>query len=239
MTLKFASCFKALAAAALVAGLAAPGAASAAQPGFGQAAPMASDADCLSLAIYYEARSESAQGQHAVAQVVLNRVRDPNYPDDVCSVVFQGFERRTGCQFSFTCDGSMARLPQGQAWTRARQIAAAALAGRTDPVIGGATHYHTTAIRPYWAPSLTRIATVGAHIFYTNGRSGGQSAPVQRATVQTASIQTATLQTARLETATIPFERVERVVLSARDDMGSGSRGSTVRVHRGNTNRSR
>lgn len=174
----------------------------------------ASDEDCLSLAIYYEARSESEQGQHAVAQVVLNRVRDPNYPDDVCSVVFQGFERRTGCQFSFTCDGSMTRLPRGQAWARARQIAAAALAGRTDPEIGNATHYHTTAIRPYWAPSLTRVATIGAHIFYT--RPGG------------------------IEPASISFERVEQVVLSASDDMPSGGgRTGVVRVHRGSSTRSR
>ena len=102
----------------------------------------ASDEDCLSLAIYYEARSETEQGQHAVAQVVLNRVRDPNYPDDVCAVVFQGFERRTGCQFSFTCDGSVRRRPVRIGWAAARRRARSALAGYVDDAVGRATHYH-------------------------------------------------------------------------------------------------
>jgi len=134
--------------------------------------------ECLTAAVYYEARSESLDGQRAVAQVVLNRARHPTYPNTVCGVVYQGSHRRTGCQFSFTCDGSMQRGVRNAAgWETARQIAAAALAGYVYGPVGTATHYHTTAIRPWWAPSLTRAITVGAHIFYRwPGRWGDPTA---------------------------------------------------------------
>ncbi|MHA0329038.1 cell wall hydrolase [Sphingomonas melonis] len=123
-------------------------------------------ADCLTAAVYYEARSEPIDGQRAVAQVVLNRVRDRAFPHSVCGVVFQGSTRRTGCQFSFTCDGSMAHRREPYAWARARSVAEAALAGNVYAPVGGATFYHTDAILPWWASSLTRIGSVGAHIFY-------------------------------------------------------------------------
>jgi len=122
--------------------------------------------DCLTAAIYYEAANEPADGQRAVAQVVLNRVRHPHYPKTVCGVVFQGHQRTTGCQFSFTCDGSMRGRPENSAWDRARRIASEALSGSVFEPVGLATHYHTTAVRPWWAPSLTRAITVGSHIFY-------------------------------------------------------------------------
>ncbi|HEY5711344.1 MAG TPA: cell wall hydrolase [Allosphingosinicella sp.] len=122
--------------------------------------------ECLSQAIYYEARSQSDDGQRAVAQVVLNRVRHPAFPSSVCGVVFQGSERVTGCQFSFTCDGSMNRGIEPYAWERARRIAAAALRGSVYRPVGLAVNYHTTAINPYWAPSLTPQTVVGDHIFY-------------------------------------------------------------------------
>jgi spore germination cell wall hydrolase CwlJ-like protein len=122
--------------------------------------------DCLTAAVYYEARSESPDGQRAVAQVVLNRVRHPAFPRSVCGVVFQGRERRTGCQFSFTCDGSMHRGREPGAWERAREVAEAALAGYVFAPVGLATHFHTTAIHPWWASSMRRAVTVGAHIFY-------------------------------------------------------------------------
>jgi spore germination cell wall hydrolase CwlJ-like protein len=129
--------------------------------------------ECLTAAVYYEARSESDQGQRSVAQVVLNRVAHPSYPGTVCGVVYQGSERTTGCQFSFTCDGSLARHPNPMFWERARSVAAAALAGYVEPTVGLATHYHTIAIHPYWAPSLNPIVTVGAHRFYSfRGRAG-------------------------------------------------------------------
>lgn len=122
--------------------------------------------DCLTTAIYHEARSEGEDGQRAVAQVVLNRVRDRAFPASVCGVVFQGAHRRTGCQFSFTCDGSMRRPRDANAWARAGAVAAAALAGSVYAPVGSATHFHTSAIRPWWAPSLTRLGHVGAHVFY-------------------------------------------------------------------------
>jgi spore germination cell wall hydrolase CwlJ-like protein len=122
--------------------------------------------DCLTAAVYYEAASETAQGQAAVAQVVLNRTRHPAYPRTVCGVVFQGSERTTGCQFSFTCDGAMARTPSAAGWARARAVASAALNGTVVAAIGTATHYHTDWVAPYWAPRLSKIVQIGTHIFY-------------------------------------------------------------------------
>ena len=121
---------------------------------------------CMTQAVYYEAASEAVGGQRAVAQVVLNRVAHPSYPNSVCGVVFQGSERVTGCQFSFTCDGSLRRKPSATAWARARMVAADALAGQVYAPVGLATHYHTIWIYPYWAPSLDPVGTIGAHRFY-------------------------------------------------------------------------
>ena len=122
--------------------------------------------DCLTMAIYYEAASESADGQAAVAQVVLNRLRSPIFPKTVCGVVFEGAKLSTGCQFSFTCDGSLARRPSQAAWDRARQIAARALTGYVTKSVGEATHYHTMWVVPYWQPSVVKLTQIGAHIFY-------------------------------------------------------------------------
>jgi hypothetical protein len=121
---------------------------------------------CLTAAVYYEARSEPEGGQRAVAQVVLNRVRHPAFPKSICGVVYQGSRRTTGCQFSFTCDGSMNRGIEPGAWERARRVAAEALGGYVYAPVGLATHFHTTAIHPWWADSLARAVTVGSHIFY-------------------------------------------------------------------------
>lgn len=122
--------------------------------------------DCLAKAVYYEAASESEGGQRAVAQVVLNRVAHSAYPDTVCGVVYQGSQRRTGCQFSFTCDGSLGRKPSATYWARALSVARRALSGEVYAPVGLATHYHTTWVNPYWAPSLAHIGTIGAHRFY-------------------------------------------------------------------------
>ena len=97
---------------------------------------------CLTQGVYYEAALEPTEGQEAVAQVILNRVRDPNYANSVCGVVFEGAERTTGCQFSFTCDGALAQAPVGWAWNRARLVAERALAGHVAARVGTATHYH-------------------------------------------------------------------------------------------------
>jgi hypothetical protein len=131
---------------------------------------------CLTAAIYYEAASEPDSGQRAVAQVVLNRVAHPSYPSTVCGVVFQGSERTTGCQFSFTCDGALARVPNRMFWQRAEDVARAALAGYVHAPVGLATHYHTVQIYPYWAPSLHFLGTIGAHRFYRFRGPAGQMA---------------------------------------------------------------
>lgn len=122
--------------------------------------------DCLTAAIYYEAANESTDGQRGVAQVVLNRVRHPAYPSTVCGVVFEGARRSTGCQFSFSCDGSLRRTPMPAVWNRARTVAEAALNGFVYAPAGWATHYHANYVVPYWASSLVKTVTVGAHIFY-------------------------------------------------------------------------
>nr|WP_314447190.1 cell wall hydrolase [uncultured Sphingomonas sp.] len=122
--------------------------------------------ECLTQAVYYEAAREPEEGQRGVAQVVLNRMRHPAYPSSVCAVVYQGAERRTGCQFSFTCDGSLARAPMRDYWDRARRVADEALKGHVAASVGNATHYHADYVAPYWAPTLTKNAVIGAHIFY-------------------------------------------------------------------------
>jgi Cell Wall Hydrolase len=128
---------------------------------------------CLTSAIYYEAASESDDGQRAVAQVVLNRVRHPAWPNTVCGVVYQGSDR-PGCQFSFACDGSMARRPVAAAWARAARHARAALAGFTFAPVGLSTFYHTPAVNPSWNKRLIVSNMIGNHIFYRMpGEAGG------------------------------------------------------------------
>ncbi len=127
------------------------------------------DADerrCLAQGIYYEARSEPRIGQLAVADVILNRVANSLYPNTICGVVFQGSERRTGCQFSFTCDGSMQARLNKRKWAASEELAGAILAGLRAPISRNATHYHANYVTPYWADTLTPTATIGTHKFY-------------------------------------------------------------------------
>ena len=135
-------------------------------------------AECLALAIAYEAGQEPIAGQEAVAQVILNRVRHAAYPGSVCGVVWQGSERRTGCQFTFTCDGSLRRPRTPAQIASARAVAARVMAGESTDHVRGATHYHADYVSPYWAPSLTRVRQISTHIFY---RSPGR-APVAQGT---------------------------------------------------------
>lgn len=121
--------------------------------------------DCLAAAQYYEAGTDW-EGQRAVAQVVLNRARHPAYPGSVCGVVFQGAERVTGCQFTFTCDGALARTPSDAAWERSRMIAHSALAGAVYAKVGLATHYHTDWVVPVWSKELEKITAVDTHLFF-------------------------------------------------------------------------
>lgn len=122
--------------------------------------------ECLSQAVYYEAAREPEVGQEAVAQVVLNRMRHPAYPKSICGVVYQGAARSTGCQFTFTCDGSLRWAPEPALWRRAKAVAERALAGYVDKSVGSATHYHAQYVAPYWAPTLVKMTQVGQHIFY-------------------------------------------------------------------------
>jgi spore germination cell wall hydrolase CwlJ-like protein len=111
--------------------------------------------DCMTQAVYYEAGNQSEDGQRAVAQVVINRVRHPAWPNSVCGVVYQGAMRRGGgCQFTFTCDGALARTPMPALWAQARRVAAEALAGRTFAPVGMSTFYHANYVFPSWAPRL-------------------------------------------------------------------------------------
>jgi spore germination cell wall hydrolase CwlJ-like protein len=133
------------------------------------------DLDCLSQAVYYEARGEGVAGMRAVAQVVLNRARHPAFPKTICGVVFQGSGQRIGCQFSFTCDGSMRRGVQQGAWRRARAIAGEALSGYVMGEVGNATHFHTTGVAPGWRSNMIRVAQVGTHLFYRFGGRNGDA----------------------------------------------------------------
>jgi spore germination cell wall hydrolase CwlJ-like protein len=127
--------------------------------------------NCLARAVYFEARSESALGQMAVAKVILNRVKSPQYPNTICGVVYQGSQRRNSCQFSFACDGLPDDVKQPGSWAQAKHIAQRAIKG--DPGVaaklGGALHYHADYVKPRWARSMRKAIKVGRHIFYTGG----------------------------------------------------------------------
>ena len=132
----------------------------------GSADDLARATDCLAAGVIYEAGNDTT-GERAVAQVILNRLRHPAFPKTVCGVVFEGAERTTGCQFTFTCDGALTRWhPTDDGWKRAREVASAALAGSVDRDVGYATHYHTDWVVPYWQSSLDKIAAVHTHLFF-------------------------------------------------------------------------
>jgi spore germination cell wall hydrolase CwlJ-like protein len=132
----------------------------------------AHDLDCLTAAVYYEARGESREGQAAVAQVVLNRVRSPAFPKTVCSVVYQGAAQHS-CQFSFACNGQMAARHESAAWERSRAVAGRALGGYVMGQVGGATHFHVATLGALWNGSMVEVARVGQHIFYGFGGHRG------------------------------------------------------------------
>ena len=140
----------------------------------GSAAARAQALNCLTRAVYYEAGNQDENGGRAVAQVVLNRVRHPAFPSSVCGVVYHGSTRPTGCQFTFTCDGSMNRQPTADGWRRATRIAEQALSGAVYAPVGWATHYHADYVVPYWAADMAKNAVVGAHLFYRWSGGWGQ-----------------------------------------------------------------
>jgi spore germination cell wall hydrolase CwlJ-like protein len=132
--------------------------------------------DCLASAEYYEAGDQGDDGERAVAQVVLNRVRHPAFPSSICGVVYEGSTKSTGCQFTFTCDGSLERRPDAQGWAKARAIAEEALNGAVYAPVGWATHYHADYVLPVWAGTMAKNAIVGAHLFYRWPGAWGQPA---------------------------------------------------------------
>lgn len=123
---------------------------------------------CLATAIYFEARGESEKGQQAVAEVILARTKTPGRPPTICGVVYEGSHRKTGCQFSFTCDRTSDVAPANEAWSRARRIASDMLSaiGRLNSVVRGATFYHANYVNPRWASRMVKVAQIGTHIFY-------------------------------------------------------------------------
>jgi hypothetical protein len=122
---------------------------------------------CLAEAIYFEARSEPEDGQAAVAQVVLNRVRSGNYPANVCGVVYQDRNRPFACQFSFACEGKSLRIEEPGPWAIAVRIATDVVSGAVyNPQVGEAVNYHANYVMPYWASTLQRVDRIGHHIFY-------------------------------------------------------------------------
>ena len=129
--------------------------------------------ECLALNVYYEARSDNLAGMYAVADVVLNRVKDNRYPDTICDVVYQakkdlaGQVLRNKCQFSWYCDGKDDNPADEDSWQQAQMVAYNIINYRKfKGITEGATHYHATYVSPKWAPSLELVGTIGQHIFY-------------------------------------------------------------------------
>jgi spore germination cell wall hydrolase CwlJ-like protein len=131
---------------------------------------------CLAEAVYFEARGEPHRGQVAVAQVVMNRVFSPHYPDDVCEVVYQNAHRHLSCQFTFACDGIPETVTDRRAWVLARRIAKETLDGKIwEPAVAKSTHYHATYVRPVWVREMKKMFHYGVHTFYRPHRWGDGS----------------------------------------------------------------
>jgi len=123
---------------------------------------------CLAEALYFEARGESVQGQFAVAEVIMNRVDSPRFPNSVCGVVNQGTGRKYQCQFTYTCDGVAEVIREKKAYERVGKVAKLILSGAPRALTDGATYYHTKAVRPKWSRKFERTATIGVHHFYVH-----------------------------------------------------------------------
>ncbi len=137
--------------------------------------------ECLTQAVYYEARGEPREGQVGVAQVVMNRVGSGRYPASVCAVVFQG-AGRPGCQFSFACEGNRQGGPVNPAsWARSQAVAQEVLASASrsgTPFNSGPTgadHFHADYVQPKWAGQMQRLAQIGRHIFFNSGQTAHAS----------------------------------------------------------------
>ena len=134
-----------------------------------------SEIKCLATAIYFEARGEGVRGQMAVAQVILNRVKNPAYPKTICSVVYQNAKSYHHCQFSFACDGVSDTVAEKAAWREALTLARRILTGNSDTIVaevGDSISYHATDVAPLWASKMQRVDRIGHHIFYESYRGG-------------------------------------------------------------------
>lgn len=121
---------------------------------------------CLSEALYFEARGETVKGQFAVAEVIMNRVKSARFPGSLCAVIHQGTGKKYQCQFTYTCDGRAEVISEPRAFARVSKIARYVMDGKVPPLTKGATHYHTTAVKPRWSKVYTRTAKIGVHLFY-------------------------------------------------------------------------
>lgn len=121
---------------------------------------------CLTEALYFEARGEPIEGQYAVAEVILNRVDAENYPDTLCGVVTQGTGRQFACQFTYTCDGRSDEMTDEAAMHRLGHIARIMINGAPRDLTAGATHYHADWVNPRWASVYPRTTAIGIHHFY-------------------------------------------------------------------------
>lgn len=128
---------------------------------------LATQQQCLATAVYFEARGESSKGQAAVAQVILNRVRNPAYPDTACGVVYQNAALHNRCQFSFACDGIPDTIARPRVYEKAQRIARAVTEGRIFVAeVGSSTHYFNDTVQPSWARAMVQMASIGAHRFF-------------------------------------------------------------------------
>lgn len=132
---------------------------------------LSAEGQCLAKAVYFEARGEAVDGQLAVAQVILNRVKSPKFPDTICGVVYQNETHKHRCQFSFACDGVSDTPFEGEAWETAKRVSLVALSGRWEDITFGAKNYHAVYVRPAWSDSLVETGQHGRHIFYREGGS--------------------------------------------------------------------
>ena len=150
-----------------------------AEPGIDYDYVISQDEHCMALNIYHEARSDNLAGKFAVADVVLNRVRDDRYPQTICGVIYQGDHKpswkdsevlvpvRNRCQFSWYCDGKDDNAYDADSWNEALLISSQIIKeGKYRGLTEGSTHYHADWIEPYWAPTLQVVGTIGSHIFY-------------------------------------------------------------------------
>ncbi len=122
--------------------------------------------NCLAEALYFEARGETVKGQFAVAEVIMNRVESERFPSSACGVINQGTGKKYQCQFTYTCDGHKEVIKEPRAFERVSKVARVALDGKAPELTEGATHYHTTAVKPRWSKTYTKTTAIGTHIFY-------------------------------------------------------------------------